>query len=97
MTPHVAEACWADLGHSGLVAEAEWPVADPALLVDDTVTVAVQVNGKLRATLSLATNASKEDAETQALAQPGVQSALEGKQVKKIIVVTNKIVNVVAA
>ena len=95
--PHLAEEMWAALGEDALVCDAAWPVADPALLVDDTVTVAVQVNGKLRATISLVKDASTEQAEAEALAQPGVQNAIEGKQVKKVIVVPNKIVNVVAA
>jgi leucyl-tRNA synthetase len=95
--PHLAEEMWAAMGEATMVCDAAWPVADPALLEDDTVTIAVQVNGKLRATVALVKDASKEQAEAEALAQPGVQQAIEGKQVKKIIVVPNKIVNVVAA
>jgi leucyl-tRNA synthetase len=95
--PHLAEEMWAALGEEGMVCDAAWPAADPALLVDETVTVAVQVNGKLRATIALVKDAPRETAEAEALAQPGVQNAIEGKQVKKVIVVPNKIVNVVAA
>lgn len=95
--PHLAEECWRMLGHQTLVCETPWPKADPSLIVDDTVTVAVQVNGKLRATLQLASDTSKEDAEKAALAEEKVIAAIEGKMVKKIIVVPGKIVNVVAA
>lgn len=95
--PHLAEEMWAALGEEGMVCDATWPTLDPSLLIDETVTIAVQVNGKLRATIALVKDASRETAEAEALAQPGVQNAIEGKQVKKVIVVPNKIVNVVAA
>lgn len=97
MLPHVTQECWAMLGHEGFVCEQAWPVADASLLTDDTVTVAVQVNGKLRATLQLAVDTPKEAAEAAALAEPKVQQDLAGKTVKKMIVVPNKIINVVAA
>lgn len=97
MMPHLAEECWALLGHSTLICQQPWPKADPAFLVDDTVTVAVQVNGKLRATLELAVDTSKEEAQAAALAEEKVQAALEGKTLKKVVVVPNKIVNLVAA
>jgi leucyl-tRNA synthetase len=96
MLPHLAEELWSLLGHADLVAARPWPKADAALLVDDTVTVAVQVNGRLRATLQLAKDAPKEDAEKAALAEAGVQSAIAGKDVKKVVVVPNRIVNIVA-
>ena len=80
----------------GEVAETDWPLADPALTVDDTVTVAVQVNGKLRTTLQLPRDMDKGAAEQAALADPAVQKALDGKPVKKVIVVPNRIINVVA-
>ena len=96
ITPHLAEECWALMGHTDLIASRAWPVADPALLTDDTVMVAVQVNGKLRAALELAADMSKEDVEAAALAEPKVAATLDGKSVKKIIVVPNKIVNIVA-
>lgn len=94
--PHLAEELWQRLGHAKLVAETDWPLADPALTVDDTVTVAVQVNGKLRATLHLPRDLDKAKAEAAALADPAVQKALDGKPVKKVIVVPNRIINVVA-
>lgn len=94
--PHVAEEMWLRLGHTTLLAETPWPTFDKALAEDDTVTIGVQVNGKLRATITLAKSASKEEAEAQALADPNVQKALDGNAPKKVIVVPGRIVNVVA-
>jgi leucyl-tRNA synthetase len=97
LLPHLAEECWAMLGNTDLIASRPWPKADAALLEDETVTVAVQVNGKLRATLTLAKNLPEDEAKAQALAHPSVVSAMEGKSLKKAIVVPNRIVNLVAA
>ena len=97
LLPHLAEECWAMLGNADLVASRPWPKADAALLEDETVTVAVQVNGKLRATLTLAKNLPEDEARAAALAHPSVMSAMEGKSLKKAIVVPNRIVNLVAA
>ncbi|MES2984289.1 MAG: leucine--tRNA ligase [Pseudomonadota bacterium] len=97
LLPHLAEELWAMLGHTDLIAARAWPKADPALLEDDTVTVAVQVNGKLRATLQLAKDLAEDEAKAIALAHPSVLAAMEGKTVKKTIVVPNRIINVVAA
>ena len=97
MLPHLAEELWAALGHTDLVATRAWPLAAPALLADDTATVAVQVNGKLRATLQLPVNCPKEEAEAAALGNPSVQSAIDGKSLKKVVVVPNRIVNLVVA
>tara|TARA_R110000772_G_scaffold73216_8_gene159955 strand:+ start:16004 stop:18568 length:2565 start_codon:yes stop_codon:yes gene_type:complete len=97
MTPHLAEALWLELGHGdALVADTPWPEADPAYLVDDLVTIAVQVNGKLRGTIELPKDCAKDAAEDAALALDKVQSVLEGKPPRKVIVVPNRIVNVVA-
>ncbi len=95
MTPHLAEQLWHQLGHDGLLAEEAWPVADPALTVDDAVTVAVQINGKLRGTLDLPRGASKDEAEAAALRLPAVVSAMDGKAIRRVIVVPDRIVNVV--
>jgi len=95
MMPHLAEEMWAALGGAGLLAQAAWPDADPALLVEDSVTVAVQVNGKLRATIILPVDADSALAEQTALAQPQVISAMSGKPARKVVVVPNRIVNVV--
>ena len=97
LLPHLAEECWAMLGNTDLIARRPWPKADAALLEDETVTVAVQVNGKLRATLTLAKNLPEDEARAAALAHPSVVSAMEGKSLKKAIVVPNRIVNLVAA
>jgi len=93
--PHLAEELWQVLGHQDLLIDSPWPAADPALAADDTVTVAIQVNGKLRATLELAKDLPKEAAEAAALAEPAVIKALDGKPVRRVIVVPNRIVNVV--
>jgi leucyl-tRNA synthetase len=95
MMPHLAEEIWLGLGHNTLLVETAWPQADAALIVDDTATVAVQVNGKLRATLQMPRDCDKAVAEAAALADPGVQRVLEGKTPKKIVVVPNRIVNIV--
>ncbi|MGE5503327.1 MAG: leucine--tRNA ligase [Actinomycetota bacterium] len=95
MLPHLAEEMWRLLGHATLLADTAWPAADPALLVEDTVTVAVQVNGKLRATVDLPKDCDAATAEQTALAQPTVAAAISGKPVRKVVVVPNRIVNVV--
>ncbi|MDP2801429.1 MAG: leucine--tRNA ligase [Phreatobacter sp.] len=95
MMPHLAEECWSALGHQGLVAEEPWPVVDRAILVEDTITLPVQVNGKKRADLTIAREAAQKDIETAAIALDAVRKALEGRPVKKIIVVPQRIVNVV--
>jgi leucyl-tRNA synthetase len=96
MMPHLAEECWAVLGHDSLVAEARWPELEPALLVEDTITLPVQVNGKKRADVTVAREAHSADIESAVLALEAVQRALEGKRPKKVIVVPQRIVNVVA-
>jgi leucyl-tRNA synthetase len=95
MMPHLAEEIWQGLGHKAMLVETAWPQADPALIVDDQATVAVQVNGKLRATINLPRDCDKALAEQAALADPGVQRAMEGKAPKKVVVVPNRIVNIV--
>ncbi len=96
MMPHLAESCWDALGHTPFLASAPWPKAEPDLLAIHTVTIAVQVNGKLRGTLAIAPDTDKAEVETAALALEGVQRALDGKAPKKVIVVPNRIVNIVA-
>jgi len=95
MMPHLAEEAFAAHGE-GLVAEAAWPEVDPALLVDDEVTVAVQVKGKLRDTLVVAKGTAREELERLALASDKVQRALDGAEIKKVIVVPDRLVNLVA-
>ncbi len=96
MMPHLAEECWARLGYNSLVAKQPWPEAEKALLVDDRITIAVQVNGKRRDELQIARDASKADVEAAALSLDGVKRAIEGRAIKKVIVVPQRIVNVVA-
>lgn len=96
MTPHLAEEAWAAMGNAGLIADAAWPEVDPALLVEDEVTIAIQVNGKLRDTVKVAKGAAKDALEAMALANPNVQRMLEGAAPKKVIVVPDRLVNIVA-
>jgi leucyl-tRNA synthetase len=96
MAPHLAEECWAALGESGMAVDAEWPSFDPALLVDDQVTIAVQVNGKLRDTLTAPRGLDRAAAEALALASDKVQRQLEGAAPRKVIVVPDRLVNIVA-
>ncbi len=96
MVPHVAEEAWAMLGEAGLIADAAWPVADPALLIDDEVTYAVQVNGKLRETVVLAKGLPRPDVEAAVMALPRIQALTAGTAPKKVIVVPDRLVNIVA-
>ena len=96
MMPHLAEECWAALGHESLVAEAPWPALDQSLLVEDMVTLPVQVNGKKRADVTVARDAGATDIEAAVLNLEAVRRALAGKAPKKVIVVPQRIVNVVA-
>ncbi|GBF28111.1 leucine--tRNA ligase [bacterium MnTg02] len=96
MMPHLGEQCWSRLGYDTLLAEQSWPAVDKNLLVDETVTIAVQVNGKRRDELTIARNAAKEDIEAAALKLDNVVRAIGGRDIKKIIVVPQRIINVVA-
>jgi leucyl-tRNA synthetase len=96
MMPHLAEECWAFTGHANLAAEQAWPAADRALVVEDTIVLPVQVNGRKRAELIVARQAGTAEIEGAALALEAVRRALAGKPVKKIIVIPQRIVNVVA-
>lgn len=95
MTPHLAEAIWSHQGGAGLITLADWPQADEAMMVDDTVTLPIQINGKRRGEITVPADMSKEDVEKLALASQPVQKALDGGQPKKVIVVPGRIVNVV--
>ena len=95
MVPHLAEELWQRLGHERLLVDTAWPEADPAWLVADTVVVAVQVNGKRRAEIELPRGSTREAAETAALADQAVRRAMEGKLPRRMVVVPDKIVNVV--
>ncbi|MEX0349311.1 MAG: leucine--tRNA ligase [Paracoccaceae bacterium] len=95
MTPHLSEEIWQLLDGDGLVATATWPVADEAMLVDDTVTLPIQVNGKRRAEISVPKDMDKAEVEKLALSTDAVQRVLDGATPKKVIVVPGRIVNVV--
>jgi leucyl-tRNA synthetase len=96
MAPHLAEECWAAIGQAGMVVDAAWPEFDPALLVEDQVTLAIQVNGKLRDTLTVPRGLPRAEAEALALASEKVQRQLAGAAARKVIVVPDRLVNIVA-
>lgn len=93
--PHVTEELWQDLGHGESVHKQKWPVVDEAALVADEVTVIVQVNGKVRDKILMPVNLDKAETEKMVLAQPKIAEILTGKEVKKVVVVPDKLVNVV--
>ncbi|KAK0336389.1 MAG: leucine--tRNA ligase [Pseudomonadota bacterium] len=95
MTPHLAEEGWAEMAQPGLIAEAAWPAVDPALLVEDEVTIACQVMGKLRDTITVPKGTPKDELEKLALAAPNVVRTLDGATPKKVIVVPDRLVNLV--
>ncbi len=95
MMPHLAEEIWSRQNESGLIADAAWPAHDPAMLVEDEVTIAVQHKGKLRDTLTAPKGAAKEDLEALALASEKVQRSLDGAEIRKVIVVPDRLVNIV--
>jgi leucyl-tRNA synthetase len=97
IAPYVAEEMWELLGHAPSVAAATWPVADPALLVADQVTCVVQVQGKVRAKLEVSPEATEEELKALALADPGVQRALDGRALRQVIVRAPKLVSIVPA
>jgi leucyl-tRNA synthetase len=96
MVPHLAEDAWARLGAAGLVADATWPDHDPALLIDDEVTIAVQVNGKLRDTLMAPKGSPRDVLEAMAMASDKIVRSLDGAAPRKVVVVPDRLVNIVA-
>ena len=95
MTPHLSEEIWAMLGGEGLVIAAPWPVADPAMLVEETLTLPIQVNGKRRSEIAVPADMSKEEIEKRVLAMDAVVRVLDGATPKKLIIVPGRIVNIV--
>ena len=95
--PYTAEECWEMLGHQPSVGQASWPAADPALLVQDTVTCVVQVDGKVRDRLEVAASVGEDELRDLALAAPGAERALAGRGVRTVIVRAPKLVNIVSA
>ena len=96
MVPHLAEDVWAMAGGAGLAVDAPWPKADPAMLVDDTVTLPIQINGKRRGEIAVPRDMAAPEVEALVLADAAIQRFLDGKPPKKLIVVPGRIVNVVA-
>ena len=95
MAPHIAEEMWEALGHGTMLADSAWPEADPSLVTESSIEIGVQVNGKLRDTVSLPRDADEDQARAAALASAGVIRYLDGSEPKKVIVVKNRIINVV--
>ena len=95
MMPHLAEEAWSLRGGDGLIADAAWPGYDPAMLVEDEVTIAIQHKGKLRDTITAPKGASKDDLESLALASEKVQRSIDGADIRKVIVVPDRLVNIV--
>ncbi|MGV3244244.1 leucine--tRNA ligase [Staphylococcus sp. 11261D007BR] len=96
IAPHIGEELWRILGHEGTITYQPWPSFDESLLVDDVIEIVVQVNGKVRAKLETPKDATKEALESLALSNENVKASIEGKSVKKVIVVPQKLVNIVA-
>jgi len=96
VAPYTAEEMWERLGHQPTVARAPWPVVDEALLVQESVTAVVQIQGKVRARLEVSPGISEEDLEAAALADETVRRALDGRPIRKVIVRAPKLVNIVA-
>jgi leucyl-tRNA synthetase len=95
MTPHVAEEIWEYLGHDGFLCEVPWPEFDPSLVIDETITIGVQVNGKLRGTIDMVRDSTEDEVRAEALGVENVQKILGGAAPRRVIVVPNRIVNVV--
>ena len=96
IAPHISEELWAKLGHDDTIAYEEWPTFDPSLLVDNEVEIVIQVNGKLKEKTKVSKDLSKEEMEQFALEIDKVKQAIEGKTVRKVIAVPQKLVNIVA-
>ncbi|MFV0281480.1 MAG: class I tRNA ligase family protein, partial [Rhodoblastus sp.] len=95
MMPHLAESCWADLGHEELVSLSPWPVADRGLIREDVITLPVQVNGKKRAEVPVPREADEAAIRAMVLADETVQKAIDGRAIRRVVIVRERIVNVV--
>lgn len=93
--PHMTAELWEQLGYEGAISQQSWPTYDPERVVEDTVTIGVQINGKMRGTVTLAANATEEDAKTAALAEDAIKKQIDGKEMKKFIYVPGRIINIV--
>ena len=97
VVPHLAEELWEKLGHNDTITYEAWPTYDESKLVDDTVEMAVQINGKVRAKIVVSKDATKEELEKIALEDESVKELLEGKEVKKVIAIPGRLINIVVA
>jgi len=95
-TPHITHQLWGELGYISALIDEAWPEVDEEALVRDSITLVVQVNGKRRAEISMSATASKDDCEAEAMTDENVKRNIEGKTVRKVIVVPGKLVNIVA-
>jgi len=95
IVPHASHSLWLALGNTSVIIDTPWPKVDEAALASDSVELMVQVNGKLRSKIEVATDADKSAIETQALAEENVQKFIEGKEIKRVIVVPGRLVNIV--
>ena len=96
ITPHISHQLWQELGHEEAIIDAAWPQVDESALVQDSLTLVIQVNGKLRGEIIVAASASREEVEAAARANENVQRFTEGVTIRKVIVVPGKLVNIVA-
>ncbi|PCF64620.1 leucine--tRNA ligase [Staphylococcus intermedius] len=96
IAPHIGEELWSILGHDTTITYQPWPSFDPSLLEEDVVEIVVQVNGKVRAKIEIPKDMTQADMETTALAHDNIKTAIEGKEIKKVIAVPQKLVNIVA-
>jgi len=96
IVPHITQQLWHELGHDELLVDIKWPVCDESALLRDEIELVVQVNGKLRSKINVAANADKETIEAAALADEKIMTNIEGKTVRKVIVVPGRLVNIVA-
>ena len=97
IVPHITQQLWLELGNEGLIVDQSWPLVDESALVKDEILLIIQVNGKLRSKLNVAANASKEEIEELAVADENVRRFIEGMQVRKVIVVPGRLVNIVVS
>ena len=97
IAPHLAEELWEKLGHNETITYENWPQYDESKMIDDVIEVVVQVNGKVKTKLAIAKDSSKEELEIAALADDHIQKATEGKQIRKVIVIPGKLVNIVVS
>ena len=96
IAPHISEELWRKLGHTDTVTYEEWPVFDEALLVDNEVEIVIQVNGKLKDKVKISKDLTKDEMEAVALDNVKIKEAIEGKTIRKVIAVPQKLVNIVA-